>query len=552
MRRYLLGIVACLLSTTLLAADPPAPTFRAGAATSNITPALGSAIIGGFLPFPATNVHDELHARCLVLDDGKTKLALVVVDLLGIHYNVSHEARKFIEQEVGIPSTNVLISAIHNHSAASALGEKHFEFPQKIDDYQAFVARRIADGVKCAANRLRPAQVGFTTAQAPEHVFNRRWFLKPGAIPPGPFGTIDQVKMNPAAGSPDLVKPAGPTDPVVSILAVASLTGGRSPCTPAIRCTTWAAWSTATFQPTTTACTAGAGALLEGDQQDPPMVAMMANGTSGDVNNINFLHPRPPKKPYEQMRFVADGLAASPRPWPTSSTRPADAGRKLPRAGDRHAPAQRRAARVGQGNVGQAGQAGRAPRCPAIRGPGPRSASIPARCKCCGSARCASAACPTRSSARSASNSASGAPCSPPSWSPWPTAFRLPADAEAARVGRLQRPGWPQTAWSRRPRRSCSTPCWKWRPRSVRPLKKLSALAPSKRRALNDRRLQETPAMKSSVLALVACSLTAATLCAAPPASGFRAGAPAEQHHSAAGAADCRQFHRPAVNQRAR
>ena len=145
MRQYLLGIVACFLSTALLAADPPAPTFRAGAATSNITPALGSAIIGGFLPFPATNVHDELHARCLVLDDGKTKLALVVVDLLGIHYNVSHEARKFIEQEAGIPATNVLISAIHNHSAASALGEKHFEFPQKIDDYQAFVARRIAD-----------------------------------------------------------------------------------------------------------------------------------------------------------------------------------------------------------------------------------------------------------------------------------------------------------------------------------------------------------------------------------------------------------------------
>jgi len=44
------------------------------------------------------------------------------------------------------------------------------------------------------------------------------------------------------------------------------------------------------------------------DKQDPPMVAFMANGTSGDVNNINFLHPRPAKKPYEQMRFVADDL----------------------------------------------------------------------------------------------------------------------------------------------------------------------------------------------------------------------------------------------------
>ena len=37
-----------------------------------------------FLPFPATHVHDELHARCLVLDDGKTMLAFVVCDLLGM------------------------------------------------------------------------------------------------------------------------------------------------------------------------------------------------------------------------------------------------------------------------------------------------------------------------------------------------------------------------------------------------------------------------------------------------------------------------------------
>jgi neutral ceramidase len=316
MTRYLLGIVVCFLSTTLLAADPPAPTFRAGAATSNITPALGSAIIGGFLPFPATNVHDELHARCLVLDDGKTKVALVVVDLLGFHYVVSHEARKLIEQETGIPPTNVLISAVHTHSATSALGKKHFEFPEKIDDYQAddyqaFVARRIADGVKCAVNRLRPAQLGFITAEAPEHVFNRRWFLKPGTMPPNPFGGIDQVKMNPAAGSPDLVKPAGPTDPLVSILAVREPDGRPI----GVYCCYSLHYVGGVPQGDISADYYGMFCrrlerLLQGDQQDPPMVAMMANGTSGDVNNINFRQPRPRKKPYEQMRFVAEDLAA--------------------------------------------------------------------------------------------------------------------------------------------------------------------------------------------------------------------------------------------------
>ena len=41
----------------------------------------------------------------------------------------------------------------------------------------------------------------------------------------------------------------------------------------------------------------------------PPFVAIMANGTSGDINNINFRNPRKGKKPYEQMRYVAYDVA---------------------------------------------------------------------------------------------------------------------------------------------------------------------------------------------------------------------------------------------------
>lgn len=35
----------------------------------------------------------------------------------------------------------------------------------------------------------------------------------------------------------------------------------------------------------------------------------MANGTSGDANNINFRNPQPRKQPYEQMRYVAEDVA---------------------------------------------------------------------------------------------------------------------------------------------------------------------------------------------------------------------------------------------------
>jgi hypothetical protein len=297
-------------SVLAAAPPPPAPAFRAGAATSNITPPLGGGIIGGFLPFPATHVHDELHARCVVLDDGRTKVALVVCDLLGLDYRLCAEARKLVHRGAAIPPEHVLISAVHTHSACSALGKDRSKLSPELSDYQQFVARRIADGVQCAANRLRPAQVAFVTAEAPEHVFNRRWFLKEGTMPPNPFGGIDRVKMNPPAGSPDLLEPAGPTDPTVSVLSLRE-PGGRP---------------IAVFSAYSLHYVGGVRGsdisadyygmycrflerLLHAEDQDPPFVAMMANGTSGDVNNISFRQPRPAKEPYAQMRFVAQDVA---------------------------------------------------------------------------------------------------------------------------------------------------------------------------------------------------------------------------------------------------
>lgn len=309
MRSLLASIVVLVAGPALGAAEDPA-TLRAGAATSNITPDLGSEIIGGFKPFPATHVHDQLHARCLVLDDGTTKLALVVCDLLGLHRSVSVEARRLIQEETGITPDRVLISATHTHSAASALGSDIYASDVPLDDYQRFVARRIADGVHCALNLARPAQIAFVTAEAPEHLFNRRWFLKEGTVPVNPFGKSDKVKMNPPAGSPDLVEPAGPTDPTISILALRE-PGGRL-------ISVFSAYSLHYVGGVDGAdisadyygmfCEA-LKRLQAGGDQYPPFVAMMANGTSGDVNNISFREPRPAKAPYEQMRFVADDVA---------------------------------------------------------------------------------------------------------------------------------------------------------------------------------------------------------------------------------------------------
>lgn len=204
-----------------------------------------------------------------------------------------------------------MISATHTHSAASALGERWYNSDQDLNQYQKFVARRIADGVRRASNLLRPAQVGFGSVDVQQHVFNRRWFMREGATAlVTPFGKTDKVRMNPPGGSPDLLEPAGPTDPTVCFIAVREPQGRMI--------SVFSAYSLHYVGGTAgTEISADYFAIFcenlkklqVGSDDDPPFVALLANGTSGDINNINFRTPRPGKSPYEQMRYVADDVA---------------------------------------------------------------------------------------------------------------------------------------------------------------------------------------------------------------------------------------------------
>lgn len=299
-----------LVAQTASSGDP-VRLFRAGAATSNITPDIGGPIVGGFHPALSRHVHDELHARCLVLDNGETRMAIVVCDLLGIAQEVCDAARSMIHSRESIPEENIFICATHTHSACSALGKNRFAYGQPLDDYQKFVIRRIADGVHRAADNLAPAKIGWATGELPSEVFNRRWFMKPGSIGPNPFGgTNDLVRMNPPRASKDLVKPAGPTDPEICLVAVQSPDGRPM----ALLANYALHYVGGVRDGDISADYFGVFCdriqqLLKADRQDPPFVAMLSNGAAGDINNIDFTKPGEEKPPYQKMREVADDLA---------------------------------------------------------------------------------------------------------------------------------------------------------------------------------------------------------------------------------------------------
>lgn len=294
--------------TVFIASAIHAKEFRAGAATSNITPELGSSINGGFQDGTAAFIHDELHARCMALDDGQTKLVLVAADSCVIGRGIFDEARRLVHEATGLPMENMLMSATHSHSCGTlqAVGQSE---PSPV--YQRFVARRIADGVRRALNNLVPARIGWGVAQVPQHVFNRRWRMKPGGIPATPLGvTTDQVKTNPGVNNPNLLEPAGPTDPEVSFISVQSLEGR-----PIAVYANYSLHYVGGVGPGhISADYFGEFARLVGDmlgtnQQDPPFVGIMSNGTSGDINNIDFRGGQAKEPPYGRIKIVANDVA---------------------------------------------------------------------------------------------------------------------------------------------------------------------------------------------------------------------------------------------------
>jgi hypothetical protein len=288
--------------------NKPARVFRAGACAQDITPTkLNISVNGGMTDRIATKVHDRLHARCLVLDDGKVKTAIAVCDSCAIPREIIDEAKQLASKATGIPAERMLISATHTHTAPTVTAVFQSE-PDR--DYQQYLARQIARGIEKAHANRGPAKVGWGVGRDPTQVFNRRWKMKPGAVLLDPFGrSTDKVRMNPGYQHPDLDEPAGPTDPEVSFLSLQSPAGR-----PLAFLASYPLHYVGNVEPLSAdyfaAFAERIGTLLGAEKGEPPFVGIMSNGTSGDINNLNFAGPAPRQQaPYEQIRIVADSVA---------------------------------------------------------------------------------------------------------------------------------------------------------------------------------------------------------------------------------------------------
>lgn len=293
-------LLGLLSASSGYGAEKPAG-LRAGAAAVDITPKeFPLNMPGGFSANMAESAHDPLFARAVVLDDGTTTLAMVVADNIGISPEVLDEAKATASKETGIATDRMLVCSTHTHSAPTSYGK---DDSSPAAAYRKLLVEGLAASIIQAYAALRPAAVGAAVHPLPEEVFNRRWYLKPGKMPLNPFGKLDTVKMNPGTSPEVIDRPAGPTDPDITILSVQG--DRRNPL--ALLANYSLHYVGATPRGQVSADYFGEFARLMPSRlrAGEDFVAMMSNGTSGDINNIPFLVTRPPREPFEQIRIVA-------------------------------------------------------------------------------------------------------------------------------------------------------------------------------------------------------------------------------------------------------
>src|SRR5258705_113103 len=220
MPRVIFALIFCLV----FAGNATAAKLRAGASAVDITPTEFPVIVNGmFEERIATKALDPIFAKCIVLDDGKMKLAIVVADSCMLPRDLLDEAKKLASKSTGIPTEKMLISATHTHSAPSSMGCLGSDADP---NYPKFLIPKLAKSIELAAANLQPAKAAWGIAKAPDYNACRRWIFAPTQMRNDPFGFLTvRANMHPGYHNPGAMGPAGPTDPDITMLSLQTCDG---------------------------------------------------------------------------------------------------------------------------------------------------------------------------------------------------------------------------------------------------------------------------------------------------------------------------------------
>lgn len=278
----------------------------AGAAQVDTTPPMGTFINGDFVPHYAQFIHDPLHAKAVVFQQGETLAAIVVVDICVMPKEFLDGIKEDMKAKTGIAPENVVISSTHTHAAGSVasvyLSSADLNYMRKLPGL-------IVQAVVNAKQRLRPAQIAWGTVDVPEHVLSRRYKMRDHYLCTNPvFGTTDELKTNPFGGESHIQESVGAIDPEVSFFAVKGTDGKYISLVANYSLHYVGDWANGTISADYFAVFAEGvkSRLNAGDD----FVGIMSNGTSGNINIWDFKNPdRYPSEQFQKSKLIGEDIA---------------------------------------------------------------------------------------------------------------------------------------------------------------------------------------------------------------------------------------------------
>lgn len=186
--------------------------LRLGVAEVDITPPTGAPMAGYYTNREATGVHDPLHAKAMVLEQGGVKIAMVACDLVSLPRDLSEEVRRIVTGRIDLPADHIMITSTHSHTSPVILtnpSRYNLEGKAKTiaETYTRELPAKIADAIIAANSAMIAVQMRAGVGEESSLGFNRRYFMKDGT-----------VGWNPGKLNPKIAKPAGPVDPGLPVL----------------------------------------------------------------------------------------------------------------------------------------------------------------------------------------------------------------------------------------------------------------------------------------------------------------------------------------------
>lgn len=109
---------------------------------------------------PANGVNDDIWARAMVIDDGKTRIAMVGIDLIGFGNDDVIAVRNLLSQEANI--TYSIMCASHTHEAPDFIGLWGEEYKHGINaEFKKNTYAQVAKAIELAVKNMRPAKLKF-------------------------------------------------------------------------------------------------------------------------------------------------------------------------------------------------------------------------------------------------------------------------------------------------------------------------------------------------------------------------------------------------------